>query len=122
MSNEIDEPTLRNPLEEKLVNENDLKESTMKLHELVNQDGFDKKEIGDYVLGEVLDFYHEQRADEMNRTLLALIPGGTVRIGFVPVPMALIKVGLERVLDKVTPEIPIQFLVRLLRKAGLTRA
>jgi len=34
--------------------------------------------------------------------------------------MALIKVGLERVLDKVTPEIPLQFLVRLLRKAGLT--
>jgi len=120
MSNEIDEPTLRNPLEDKLVSEEDLKESAMQLHELVNQEGFDKKELGDYVISEVYEFYSEQRADELNRTLLALIPGGTVRIGFVPVPMALIKVGLERVLDKVTPEIPLQFLVRLLRKAGLT--
>jgi hypothetical protein len=120
MSNEIDEPTLRNPLEDKLVSEEDLKESAMQLHELVNQEGFDKKELGDYVISEVYEFYSEQRADELNRTLLALIPGGTVRIGFVPVPMALIKVGLERVLDKVTPEIPLQLLVRLLRKAGLT--
>lgn len=120
MSNEIDEPTLRNPLEDKLVSEEDLKESAMALQELINQEGFDKKELGDYVISEVYEFYSEQRADELNRTLLALIPGGTVRIGFVPVPMALIKVGLERVLDKVTPEIPLQFLVRLLRKAGLT--
>jgi len=120
MSEDITPPVLPDPLDQPLVTEEDIKESAMSLQKLIVSDKFDKKELGDYVIDEVYDFYSEQRADEMNRTLLALLPSGVVRVGFVPIPMAIIKVGLGRVLDQVTPEIPLQFLVRLLRKAGLT--
>ena len=92
----------------------------MALSDLIKEDGFDKKDIGDYVIGEVYDFYSEERADELNAALLALIPGGVIRIGFVPVPMAVIKVGLAKVLDKVTPQVPLRLIVEVLRKAGLT--
>lgn len=92
----------------------------MALSDLIKEDGFDKKDLGDYVISEVYDFYSEERADELNAALLALIPGGVIRIGFVPVPMAVIKVGLAKVLDKVTPQVPLRLIVEVLRKAGLT--
>jgi hypothetical protein len=120
MSDEITPPVLNNPLDIPLISEEHIKETAMALSDLIKEDGFDKKDIGDYVISEVYDFYDEERADELNATLLALIPGGVIRIGFVPVPMAVIKVGLAKVLDKVTPQVPLRLIVEILRKAGLT--
>lgn len=93
----------------------------MKLHEAINTEGFEKTDIGDYVIGEVYDFYSEERADELNAALLALIPGGMIRVGVIPVPMMVIKAGLAKVLDKITPQVPLRLIVEVLRKAGLTK-
>lgn len=118
MNHEITDPVL--PALGLQLDEAKMKESMMKLHEAIKTEGFDRNDIGDYVIGEVYDFYSEERADELNATLLALIPGGVIRIGFVPIPMAVIKVGLAKVLDKVTPQVPLRLIVEVLRKAGLT--
>jgi len=76
MSEDITPPVLPDPLDQPLVTEEDIKESAMSLQKLIVSDKFDKKELGDYVIDEVYDFYSEQRADELNRTLLALLPSG----------------------------------------------
>jgi hypothetical protein len=103
-----------------VIDDKAFRESAMKLHEAIQTDGFDRKDIGDYVIGEVYDFYSEERADELNAALLAALPGGVIRVGFVPIPMAVIKVGLAKVLDKVTPQVPLQLLLTVLRKIKLT--
>lgn len=103
-----------------VLDEQKFKENAMRLHEAVQTEGFDRKDIGDYVVGEVYDFYTEERADELNAALLALIPGGVVRVGIIPVPMAVIKVGLAKILDKVTPQVPLQLLLTILRRVKLT--
>lgn len=120
MSDEITPPNIRNPLHQPLISEQHIKDTTMALGEIINQEGFDKREIGDYVIGEVYDFYDEDKADELNALLLSLIPGGVIRVGIVPIPMAIIKVGLAKVLDKVTPQVPLRLLVELLRRVGIT--
>ena len=118
MNHEITDPVL--PALSLQLDEAKMKESMMKLHEAIKTEGFDRNDIGDYVIGEVYDFYDESRADELNAALLALLPGGVIRVGFIPLPMAIIKVGLARVLDKVTPQVPLQLLLTVLRKAKLT--
>ena len=118
MTYEITDPVL--PALGLHLDEAKMKENMMRLHEAIGTDGFDRKDIGDYVIGEVYDFYSEERADELNAALLAALPGGVIRVGFVPIPMAVIKVGLAKVLDKVTPQVPLQLLLTVLRKIKLT--
>lgn len=97
-----------------------IQETAVSLQESLDAGGFNKADIGNYMIKEVFDFYHEQRADELNAALLALLPGGVVRVGVIPVPMGAIKLLLAKVLDKITPEVPLRLMVEILRKAKLT--
>lgn len=75
--------------------------------------------IGEMVVIEAIKHYDEERADEINQAVVALLPGKMIRVWVIPVPVGLLKVALLRILDSQTPEMGIKALYFLLKSIGL---